>query len=261
MNRGSTLLTILAALCAPAPAEKLTTQERIEIMRGLTAEYATMKVPLPRSPKALQVRASGEWDHKQWAEMATKNGPAARIGDLVQVSKVTIEDDKLILEINGGFKGGRKWYEHLEVGMGGSTAPIGNTQSNAPGGTTIALLFDGKTPALKTAEIKKMLVPIMDFERRTSTENYVDTLPEPIKIAIKEKRGIEGMDREQIILALGRPVNKIRETKDGVDLEDWIYGQPPGKITFVTFEGNKVVAIKDTYAGLGGSTAPPLQPR
>ena len=64
------------------------------------------------------------------------------------------------------------------------------------------------------------------------------------------------MDREQVILALGRPDNKVRETVDGVELEDWIYGKPPGRIVFVTFEGDKVVRVKESYAGLGGSVAP-----
>ena len=55
--------------------------------------------------------------------------------------------------------------------------------------------------------------------------------------------------------------HKTREVKEGTETEDWIYGQPPGKITFVTFEGSKVVRVKDTYAGLGGAVADPLPPR
>jgi hypothetical protein len=66
------------------------------------------------------------------------------------------------------------------------------------------------------------------------------------------------MDREQVMLAMGRPENKIRETKDGMELEDWIYGKPPGKITFVTFHNNKVTKVKETYAGLGAEAAAPL---
>ena len=46
-----------------------------------------------------------------------------------------------------------------------------------------------------------------------------------------------------------------RETKEGVEYEDWIYGTPPGRVTFVTFVGAKVVKVKETYAGLGGSIA------
>ena len=45
---------------------------------------------------------------------------------------------------------------------------------------------------------------------------------------------------------------------DGDEIEDWMYGQPPGKITFITFMSNKVSKVKDSYAGLGGSTAPNL---
>jgi hypothetical protein len=66
------------------------------------------------------------------------------------------------------------------------------------------------------------------------------------------------MDREQVILALGRADRKVRETVDGVELEDWIYGQPPGRVVFVTFEGDKVLRVKESYAGLGGSSPPPL---
>ena len=245
----------------PLPAEKLTPGQRIEIMRGMTAEYATARVPLPRSKKPLRYKTDGTWDKEQWAKAATELGPAARVGDLVQVSKVSIESDKLVLEINGGPRTGPKWHERIQVGVGGMSGPISNSQSNAPGGTIIALLFDEKLPPLKTAEVKKLLKPILDFEKRTATENYVESLPEPIKAAIKEKRALEGMDRDQVLLALGRPVNKIRETRDGVDLEDWVYGQPPGRITFVTFNGNKVVKVKEDYAGLGGSVAPPLPPR
>ena len=87
-----------------------------------------------------------------------------------------------------------------------------------------------------------------------------DTLQAELKAfaaAIKEKRVLEGMDRDQVILALGRPVNKSRETKDGLEVEDWFYGKPPGRITFVTFSANKVIKVKEAYAGLGREAAGP----
>ncbi len=57
------------------------------------------------------MKPRGPWDKKAWDEVGKKFGPAARVGDLVQITKLTIENDKLVLEINGGMKGGRKWYE------------------------------------------------------------------------------------------------------------------------------------------------------
>ena len=107
-------------------------------------------------------------------------------------------------------------------------------------------------PVVKSTEIKKMLAPILDFEKHSATEQYVETLPKPIKDAIAAKKAIVGMDRDQVLLAVGRPVRKSRESKEGIDFEDWVYGQPPGKITFVTFQGEKVVKVKDAYAGWAG---------
>jgi hypothetical protein len=245
-----------------AADDKLNFEERVEITRGLLAEYATAKVILPRSKKALPFEAAtGKYDKAAWGDAGKTNGPAARVGDLVQVTKVDLDDTKIILEINGGLKSGRKWYERVEVGMGGSTSPVGRGQNtNAPGGTSIALQFEKRLTAMKAADIKKLLAPILDFDKHSATEAYVDTLPPEVKQAISEKRAIEGMDRDQVLLAIGTPRRKTRETKDGYEQEDWIYGEPPGKLTFVTFRESKVLKVKDVYAGLGGSTVPTTLP-
>jgi hypothetical protein len=146
--------------------------------------------------------------------------------------------------------------------MGTSTRPVNSGDAPmAPAGTTIALQFNKPVPALPAADLKKMLAPVLDFERRSATEQLVDTVPPEIQAAVKEHRAIEGMDRDQVIMALGRPRHKQRETKDGEDYEDWVYGQPPGRITFVTFKEGKAIRVKESYAGLGGQTAPPLTPR
>jgi hypothetical protein len=251
-------LTILAA--STLEARKLTDDERVEILRGLSAEYATLKVLLPRSKKPLPVEANGAYDKKRWEEAAKELGPAGRQGDMIQITKVTIEDDRVLLEINGGLKSGRKWYERIEVGMGSRTTPVG-AGGNPTAGSNLALLFPKGVPPLSAAELKKVLSPIMDFEKRSATEQFVATLPPEIQQAIKEQRVVEGMDRDTVILVMGRPRAKSRETKDGIDLEDWVYGLPPGKITFVTFKGDKVIKVKEDYAGLGGSVIQTQPPR
>jgi hypothetical protein len=251
----------VAALTTPARFGKLSFDDRVELTRGLMAEYATVKQFLPRSKKALPFEASGSYDKSKWEETGKEMGPAARVGDLVQITKVDIDDDKIVLQINGGFKGGRKWYQGVQVGMGTQTSPIGMGNSNAPGGTSIEILFHKPLEPIKSADIKKILAPVLDFEKRTATELYANTLPPEVQKAIKEKRAQEGMDREQVLLALGRPDHKSRETKEGMELEDWVYGKPPGKIVFVTFNGNKAIKVKEAYAGLGTEVADPKTPR
>jgi hypothetical protein len=146
------------------------------------------------------------------------------------------------------------------MGTGTRTAPIGQG-GNPTLGTQLVVEFPKGVPPVKATEFKKMLKPVLDFEKRSATENYVENLPAPIQAAIKEKRVVEGMDKEQVLLAVGRPRAKSRETVDGLELEDWVYGLPPGKITFVTFNGSKVSKVKESYAGLGGSTAETLKPQ
>ncbi len=253
------LLLSLSFTLAINAKQKLSDEERIEIIRGMSSEFATAKTMIPRSRKPLVIQSEGaKWDKTAWDDAMKEFGPAARSGELVQVTKITIEDDKILLELNNGLKTGKKWYEHIEVGMGGNTSPVGRADQVAQAGTNLALKFPEKLHDIDSAKIKALLKPILDFEKRTVTENYVDQLPEPVKLAIKEKRAIEGMDREQVIMALGRPRNKERRTVEGTDIEDWMYGLPPGKITFITFTANKVSKVKDSYAGLGGMTAPNL---
>jgi len=253
---------VMAALVAPlATADKLTFDERVELTRGLMAEYATVKQFLPRSKKALPFEASGTYDKQRWEAAGKEYGPAARVGDLVQVTKVDIEDDKIVLQINGGFKGGRKWYRNVQVGMGPTMTPIGSGDSNAPGGTEVEVLFHKPLSGIKSADVKKMLAPVLDFEKRSATQLYAESLPPAVQKAIKEKRAMEGMNRDQVVLALGRPEHKSRETKEGMEVEDWVYGRPPGKIVFVTFNGDKVIKVKESYAGLGAEVAGPATPR
>jgi hypothetical protein len=224
----------------------------------LTAEHAKVKTYLPRSKKPLDFDVKGTWDKKAWLDAGDKLGPAARVGDDVQITKVTLENDKIILEINGGLKSGGHWYDHLEVGMGGGTAPVSQGTGQAKMGTYIAVLFHKPLEPIKAAEVKKLLAPILDFDPRSATEVYAETLPPEIKAAIAAKRAEIGMNRDQVVMALGKPVRKMRETLDDVESEEWIYGQAPGKITFVTFNGPKCVKVKETYAGLGADAAPPL---
>jgi len=262
--RAFTYLALLSLLPVLLPgAEKLTFEDRIELTRGLTAEYAKVKVLLPRSKKALEIDSTGTYDKKAWTEVAKESGPAARTGDMVQVTKIDIDGDRLVLEINGGYKGGRKWYQGIQVGTGsGPTVPISNgNDSNAPGGTSIAIVFREGLAPIKAAAVKKLLLPVLDFDPRSVTEVYSETLPPEVQQAIKDKRAREGMTHDQVVMAMGRPAHKSRETKDGMDLEDWVYGQAPGKITFVTFNGDKVVKVKEAFAGLGTQVQDPVPPR
>src|SRR5258708_40264063 len=105
--------------------------------------------------------------------------------------------------------------------MGNPSGQIG--QSGPPtAGTYLAILFHKPLPAMKAADVKKLLAPGMDFDKHSATELYANTLPPEVQQAIKHKRGRDGMDREQGLMAVGRPVDKTRENKGGLGLAEWI---------------------------------------
>jgi len=235
---------------------KMTDEEKLTLVRGLSAEYAKVKAFLPRSKKALKMKSDGTYDKAEWKETGMEFGPVARIDDLVQITHVDIEDNRVTFAI----KPGGKWYQHVEVGMGSGTQPVNQDPKRALG-TTITVVWGERIPPdIQVSDVKKILKPVLDFEMRSASEDYFSSLPPEIQEAIKAKRAAIGMTRDQVRMAMGMPRDKLRETKDGLDTEDWIYGLPPGKITFVTFANSKVIQVKDSFAGLGGATAPPLRP-
>jgi len=251
------LIAFLAVAGLHGDTKKLSLDQRVELVRGLSSEYATAKIMLPRSRKALPFEENGTWDKKVWETAVRKDGPAARVGDMVQVTKVDVDDDAITLQLNDGMKKKGSWRDRVQISVGGATTGPSNPQAaNQPDkGTAIVIKFKDSIGDITSAQLKKLLAPVLDFEKHSASENYIDTLPPETQQAIKEKKAIEGMDQESVILALGRPLRKTRETKDDVEQETWQFGEPPGRVTFVTFAGSKVIRVRDTYAGMGGSVA------
>jgi hypothetical protein len=258
----------VACLLAPAgvlgPSDKLTDDERIELLRGLTAEFAKVKVPLAQSKKPLEISSDGTFNRRQWEDAFRTLGPAARAGDQIKITKITFQGDKLLLDINGGLTSGRHWYDNLQIGMGGQSSQQQQQQQQQTDrndrnatptlGTYIEVNFHKPMEGVTSAEVKKILGAVMDFDQHSAATLYSETLSPEMQKAIAEKRAMVGMTREEVKMALGPRDQVYRETVDGVETEDWIYGKPPGKITFVTFAGSKVIKVKDQYAGLGSDT-------
>ncbi len=249
-------LMLIALVAVTSAQAKMSETELQTLIRDLTAEYGTAKILIPRSKKPLDVTPDGRYDAASWSEAMGQYGPAARLGDLVQITKVDVKGKRLVLEINNGLKGGRKWWHKIQVsGTTNSGRTLGDGMAtSAPGGTEIAIMFDGDVPSKTSDQIKQLLKPVLDFEQHSATELYLDKIEPEYREAIEKKDVIAGMDRDMVLLAMNRPDHKYRDFKDGIETEDWIYGQPPGDVVFVTFEDGKVIRVKHEHANLGGET-------
>lgn len=247
-------MALAVLLGVPGLPAKMTELQKQTLIRDLTAEFGTAKLLIPRSKKPLGLNPDGTFDTQEWGAALNEHGPAARLGDMVQITRVQFKEDRLILELNHGIGGGRKWWHRVQVSgstRGGTT--LGQNQAtHAPGGTELALIFKDGLPDKDAKELLAILKPVLDFDQRSATELYMDKLEPKFREAIDKGEVIEGMDRDMVLMAKKKPDHKYRETRDGVEREDWIYGKPPGDVVFVTFEDGQVTRVKHEHANLGG---------
>ena len=254
-----TISLILSAASAQRLfAADLKPKSRMNIMRGLIAEYATAKAPLPSGEKGLFLKANGEIEVENLKKEITAEGTAIPPDILIQITDITFRDKEIAFEINGGGRKKTKWYQRIEVGTGYGTAPIAPADGRAPTGSTITLVFPKKLQDMTVEEVKEHLQPVLDFTPVTPMQALTAPVPPEFQAAIEEKRAAEGMDRDMVIAALGQPDRKVREMTDGVEQEDWIYGTPPLRTLFVRFEGDVVVSVEEYSGGVTGAAQPPI---
>jgi hypothetical protein len=226
------------------PKEGMDRNTRIDIIRGLLREVAVTKVPLPRGKRGVRVDAQGKLDQGDAQKEMHLNGMAMQAGTPAVITKIEFKSNQIIFEVNGGGKSGKKWYQHIEIGMGGATAPIGPQQQTVTAyGSSVTVDFGKALPDLTVPQVKTVLSGILDFERHSPTVLYSPNVTPEVKEAIKNHKVIVGMDRDAVLSAKGTPDRRVREVRSGAEQEDWIYGNPP-HVLFVTFDGDQVVGVK-----------------
>jgi hypothetical protein len=223
-------------------AEGLTREARITLIRGFVSEIAVVKIALPRSKQGVVLTPAGIDKEKVEAALRT-DGVAIKPGLPAEITKIRFKPQEIIFELNGGPRRGKKWYQRIEISGGISARRIDPGTNVASYGSVIHLRFEKKVPNVSVAEVKQMLSAVLDFERRAPTVLYSPAVPPKFKEAIKKHEVLVGMDRDAVLSSRGQPERKVRETRDGVDYEDWIYGLPP-HVLMVTFEGDHVVAVR-----------------
>jgi hypothetical protein len=215
----------------------------VELIRGLLREVGVSKVPLPRGKKGVRVDSRGKLDQADADSQLRAEGMAIKPGMPVEITKITFKPGDIVFEINGGGKKRSKWYQHLEVGIGGATTPIAQPPPVLAYGSWVTLVFPGKVPNLGVDEVKQALGNVLDFSRHSPTTLYSPEVPPKIKEAIKNHQVIVGMDRDAVLSSKGPPDRRVREVREGVEQEDWIYGIPP-HVLFVTFDGDSVIKVQ-----------------
>jgi hypothetical protein len=233
---------------AKGPPGSLQPMSRLSLVRYVDGELVQVVRSIPAGKKGFHLKAGVPVDEKALRMAVASAGSAINPGDHAQITNLEFKDKEIILDINGGGKGRTKLRDriHLEVGGVPTMTTTPDTPVNTQAGATLFLDFDKPLPDMTADDLEKYLDGVLDFSKRHSAAvQWVESLPPEIQQAIQDKQPVVGMDHDMVLAAMGKPDRKVREKgPDGSEIEDWIYGKPPAKTIFVSFEGDKVTQVQ-----------------
>jgi hypothetical protein len=245
---------------APASKNGGTLQEtsKLSLIRYVSGEFAKARKPVPGGKEGFLLVVDKPVNEDYLSRAVASHGAAINTGDNVQITGLEFHDKTIVVDINGGGRPKKHWRDRIQISAGGadpmpqSTSTSKSPQDQGPPGFqtgmggTIYVDFPQHVPDLTPDQLKNILAPFLDFAReRSASVHWIDTLPPATKKAITDRRAILGMDRDEVVAAMGKPDRKVRERDtNGNDTEDWIYGHPPDKTIFVRFTSERVSAIK-----------------
>jgi hypothetical protein len=238
------LLGVLLAGVAYAEDGKFSVEQREQMIRGFLGEPAFAHCALPRGKAGVRIEdgktSPSESELKQLVEWS---GAAAKPGERIKITAVRFVREGILFEINGGPTKHKKWQDRISVSGDPTSQPDESVYTEFDGCSVLLVVKDGQ--GIGSDQVKEMLAPVLDFKAMTQAEAYQKSLPPVLAAAVKDHHALVGMDKEMVEVAVGRPRQRVRETSNGQEYEEWIYGTPPGEVEFVRFVAGKVVRIED----------------
>ncbi|MGA7793128.1 MAG: hypothetical protein WCA19_08820 [Candidatus Acidiferrales bacterium] len=228
----------------PGPLQPMS---RLSLVRYVDGEVVRVVRAIPAGKKGFHLKAGVPLNENALRMAVASAGSAINPGDHAQITNLDFKEKEIIVDINGGGRGKTRLRDriHLEVGGIPTGTVTPDTPVNTNAGATLYLDFDKPLPEMTAEELEQFLSGVLDFSKRHSAAvQWVESLPPEIQKAIQDKQPVVGMDHDMVLAAMGRPDRKVREKgSDGNEIEDWIYGTPPAKTIFVSFEGDKVTEV------------------
>src|SRR5882762_5834878 len=162
-----------------SPAKNTTLQEtsKLNLIRYVSGEFAKAIKPLPAGKEGFHVNVGKPLESDLLDRAVATHGPAVNTGDNVQITRLEFRDHQIIVDVNGGGRGKRRWRDHLQIGLGGGYPPTvqsTSTQDQGPPGmqpgmgSTIFLEFNKPVPDLTPDELKQFLSPFLNFSKERS---------------------------------------------------------------------------------------------
>jgi hypothetical protein len=236
----------------PANSPRMSKQTRYEIIRDFETQIVYARSAFPMGTKGLKLKdGRTSPDGEDLRQILAVYGPAIKPGDPTHISFVHIKDDHIHFDLNGGPVRRKKWYQHVQIsGANGTPVPLSNDETvQNPHGSYLDVYFDKYVPEMSAAQLRTLLLPVLDFNARNKEEAYLDTVPPKVKEAIKAHHVLVGMNTEMVLHARGKAPKKVRERDGETEYEEWIYGEAPQDVDFVRIVGDEVVRVETMKVG------------
>jgi hypothetical protein len=244
-------LTTVQPTAVQLSTTQITERTRQQLVRTFQADEAFAVRPLPLGTKGVVLHANGPLSPagSAYADELQKYGISSKPGDKVVITKFEVKPDRIIFEFNDGPEKHHHIMQHIQVGGMGGTVPLAQDDGHVPVGSRMTLVFNKFVPEMTASDVRKLIIPMIDFSLKTPAEAFADTLPPKLKGAVLNHEVLVGMNREMVLKAVGQPDQKVREMDGQTPFEEWIYGQPPHEVQFVRFNGNRVIRLEIADVG------------
>jgi hypothetical protein len=225
---------------------QVTQEARFAILGSMLSTEGAARVPMPLGKTGIELSANGLVNRDKLQKELANNGGAITAGKVVMITGIEFNDKSIEFEIDGGGTKKKNFLSNIQIGMGGVNTQDQKKEEPGAKGSKITLMFPSKLPIDLTAEeLKDLLSPVLDFTKQSLARTGIEALPPEFQEAVKAKEARIGMDSNTVLLAMGQPNQRKREKNaEGVEQEDWIYNGRGRRQTFVTFEKDVVVSIR-----------------
>src|SRR5258708_6450133 len=136
-------------------------ESKLALIRFVSGEFAKASKSLPAGKEGFLVYADKPLNTQQLDHTVATHGAAVHVGDNVQITKLDFKDHVIIVDVNGGGRGKKRFLAHLQIGMGGTPVPPSTVASETLGppglhpgmGSPIFLEFNKPIPDLTPEEL------------------------------------------------------------------------------------------------------------
>ena len=166
------LVVLVLSACAfssDVKAKPMSQQTRLDLVRAYTSELVYAHTTFPIGKKGLTLKDGKVTpEGKDMEQLLAMWGPAVKPGEQMLITNISIKDNRIRLEVNGGSIKKKKWYDHIQIGMGNNTMETPEDPKVNPRGSSVDLVFDKYIPEMNPQEFKGMTCCVRCL---TSTRN------------------------------------------------------------------------------------------